>query len=92
MAEKMNPEEEIKHRIDDAMGGIWHNNPSPRWATKVSNCCQPRCLGIARGGGKCAGCYERDLACLTHSKLAREFHEAVKEVRRLEKECLEKCV
>lgn len=63
-------------KADKAVSGILHNYP--RWPSTFGACATEGCQGIGRGCGKCALCYEKELAELVGEDLAEAFHESVK--------------
>lgn len=44
---------------------------------------------MARGGGKCASCLERELAALVGIYIASEYHQTVRRIRQMEAEMVE---
>ena len=59
----------------------------PLWPSTFSNCkCQRQ---IARGGGRCALCYEEDLAKLIGEDAAKDIHTTIKYLQALKIAALE---
>ena len=59
----------------------------PAWPSTFSTCECKRMM--ARGGGKCAMCYEEELAKRIDGELAADIHEAIKHLAKLKDDALE---
>lgn len=53
----------------------------PLWPSTMSTCDCGR--GWARGGGKCANCYEEELAAIVGPELAAQARQSLDEVSRI---------
>ncbi|MES2995878.1 MAG: hypothetical protein V4733_03620 [Verrucomicrobiota bacterium] len=63
---------------------MWRSNPN--WPSTFSACAATDCDGSARGGGLCGDCTEKRLAEIVGKAIAYNYREAIRTVRRLEKE------
>lgn len=59
---------------DEYCNGIKRNHPS--WPSTFGYCCNG-CKTMARGSGKCANCFEKELAKVVGEDLAHKFHSTV---------------
>ena len=50
----------------------------PRWPSTFGECANKCGRGMGRGCGKCAYCYEDELAELVGTDLAKQLHDSVK--------------
>jgi hypothetical protein len=50
----------------------------------VSNCCRKGCEKLARGGGICVSCAEKDLATAVGKEVARKYVLAIRNIRKIE--------
>lgn len=74
----MSGEREIRR----AISGIWRNYPDG--CVTVGPCPTEGCKNMGRGSGKCADCYEKELASIVGGKYASEYRLYVKRIRTME--------
>lgn len=71
------------YEIEPLRQSLWRQYPN--WPSTFNPCSALGCKNSAHGGGLCSAHIERKLAGFVGEELAEEYHEAVRQVRKLER-------